>query len=149
MFYPQTINDNKLLESFKDIIEKYKFKIDKGLYIKKHNSLYPRLQNTKKRGKSAGLEVIHDLCVGLIDEPHFNIIFDIMKTDIEITFDKKLDCYKSSHLLSFINLSLNETILNPNTDLKTIKNMIRNGKFTATELTEISKLVMGLPIYGY
>ena len=77
MYYPQTKTDNKILANFKDIRNKYLFKLNQGIYIKKSNSIYPRISTSNNRGKRSALEVINDLCLGLIYNPPFEIIFDI------------------------------------------------------------------------
>ncbi len=145
MYYPQTKEDNKTLETFKDIIGKYTYKISQELYIKKHNSLYPRLKDSKKRGKAAALEIIDDLCHGLIDTPPFSIIYDIMNK-YEITYDHKADLYCCEWKLSFINLDTNIPILNQNNKLSMILDLIKQSKFNGDELNEISKYVMWLPV---
>ncbi len=144
MFYPQTLTDNKFLENFKDIREKYNYKLAQGVYIKKPNAIYPRLKDSKKRGHRSAEEVINDLCTGLIPDPPFTIIYDIMKSN-EIRYDHIDDIYYSNQLLSFINLSTNKPILRPKNKLSNIMKQIKEANFNGQELTEISKYVCSLP----
>lgn len=147
MFYPQTKSDNDKLENFKAIRDKYKTKLQEGHIIKKANSIYPRLDETKKRGKRSAEEVVEHLCIGLIDNPHFSIIYDIIKDNIEINYDENSKCFYSTQLLSFINLSPNTPLFNQNTKLSDILKQIKDAKFNAQQLTDISKFVMRLSIY--
>ncbi len=144
MFFPQTKTDNTFLGNFKDIREKYRYKISQNVYIKKPNALYPRLAGSKKRGKRSADEVIQDLCNGLIPNAPFTIIYDIMK-EIEIRYDHEDDIYYSDQLLSFINLSTNKPILKPKNKLSHVKKIIKDSNFNGMELTEISKYVCSLP----
>ncbi len=142
-YYPQTKIDNIYLNNFKDIQQKYKFKIQEGLYIKKKNSKYPRLSISNKRGKRGAEEVINDLCRGLISDPPFSIIYDIMN-DIKINYDYEHRISYSDHTLSFINLSTQEKLLNPKNNLQNIFNIIKQSNFNEFELSEISKYVCSL-----
>lgn len=144
MFYPQTLKDNKMLENFKDIREKYIWKISQDVYVKKANAIYPRLKESKKRGQRSAEEVINDLCTGLIPDPPFTIIYDIMK-NIEIKYDHTNEIYYTDQLLSFINLSTNVPILRPKNKLTNILKQIKDANFNGHQLTEISKYVCSLP----
>ena len=147
MFYPQNENDNKLLENFKDIVEKYKYKINQGVYIKKANALYPRLSSSQKRGKRSAEEVIKDLCDGLIPNIHFCIIYDIM-SDIEIKYDTEYNIFYSNRLVSFINLINKIPIFNTKSKILKIKKEIKNANFNGEQLNELCKFITGLHIWG-
>ncbi len=134
MFYPQTKLDNTILGNFKDIRNKYLFKLDQGIYIKKKNSIYPRLSTSTKRGKRSADEIIKDLCEGLITDPPFSIIYDIMK-DIKISYED--GNYYSDSLLSFINLSK----IKPKSNLQNILDLIKESDLTDSQLYEINKIV--------
>lgn len=146
MFYPQTKSDNDKLENFKAIREKYKTKLEQGHIVKKSNSIYPRLLDSKKRGKRSAEEVVDHLCIGLLEKPHFSIIYDIIKDNINIHYDEEAKCFFSNQLLSFINLSPNTPLFNQNSKLSAILKQIREAKFNAQQLTDISKFVMRLSI---
>ena len=145
MYYPQTKTDNKILANFKDIRNKYLFKLNQGIYIKKSNSIYPRISTSNNRGKRSALEIINDLCLGLIYNPPFEIIFDIMK-DVTISCDHDNGLYYSDDLLSFINLEPKKVLLNPTNKLNDILYQIKQANFNGDELTQISKFVCSLPI---
>jgi len=145
MYYPQTKTDNKILANFKDIRNKYLFKLNQGIYIKKSNSIYPRISTSNNRGKRSALEIINDLCLGLIYNPPFEIIFDIMK-DVTISCDDENGLYYSDDLLSFINLEPKKVLLNPTNKLNDILYQIKQANFNGDELTQISKFVCSLPI---
>ncbi len=145
MYYPQTKTDNKILANFKDIRNKYLFKLNQGIYIKKNNSIYPRISTSNNRGKRSADEIIKDLCLGLIYNPPFEIIFDIMK-DVTISCDDANGIYYSDDLLSFINLEPKKILLNPTNKLDDILYQIKQSKFNGDELTQISKFVCSLPI---
>jgi len=145
MFYPQTKSDSVILMNFKAIKDKYRVKLESGHIIKKPNGIYPRLLDSKNRGKRSAEEVIKSLCQGLINDPPFSIIYDIMK-DMEIKYDDDYDVYKCDQLLSFINLSNETPAFNKSTRLDFVKKYISESNFNPYQLSDISKYVCRLSI---
>jgi len=78
--YPQTPEDEVLLDNFRDICIKYQYLIIDGLIIKPKNGTYARLSVTHQRGKRAGLELVNFLTRGLILDAPLTILNDIELT---------------------------------------------------------------------
>ena len=152
MFYAQTEEDNKVLENFNDVITKYNIKLGAGLIVKKPNSIYPRLSNSDKRGKRGAQEVINNLCDGLLKDPPFSIIFDIMKIKGMTRVNGYLCC---PQMLCFLNLSCespkfsshifkmkNLIKKNHNNKIGLICKMIELCEFKLEEINEVNKFLM-------
>ncbi len=53
-YYPQTPNDECLLDNFRDVVYKYRTLCLDGLIVKPKNGVYPRLCISHQRGERAG-----------------------------------------------------------------------------------------------
>ena len=82
MYYPQSLEDENLLKQLQTIQNKFRMKLTDGLIIIKHNSQYPRLSCTNKRGVEAGRELVANLCNGLINNAPISILYDIIQATL-------------------------------------------------------------------
>ena len=99
-YYPQTPNDECLLDNFRDLVYKYRTLCLDGLIVKPKNGVYPRLCISHQRGERAGRELVNHLCANLILNPPMSIIHDI--EDAEFCFNPKYEMLGSTKLLSFM-----------------------------------------------
>lgn len=103
MFYPQTQQDENLLNELLVVQNKYQQKLLDGHIIYRHNSTYPRLSCSKKRGVEAGREVVSNLCDGLIDGAPISILHDII--DAKLGDNNKYNLIGSDRPISILHLA--------------------------------------------
>jgi len=148
MFYAQTESDHQKLSEFSSICTKYNQKKKEGLIILQKNARYPRLSTSKLRGIKGCEQLINSLCEGLLYEPPFEIIYDIMHQDLG--YNQEYDIVYSNKELSFINLSntIPEYVLqgdeyyiakliNSKNKVENIKRFIKLAKFELNEINNI------------
>tara|TARA_R100000278_G_C5416112_1_gene144879 strand:+ start:265 stop:651 length:387 start_codon:yes stop_codon:yes gene_type:complete len=99
-FYPQSPEDEILLDNFRDVVAKYRTLCLDGMIVKPKNGTYPRLSITHKRGARAGEELVNFLCRMLINDPPLSIIHDI--EDAEFCFNPKYELLGSTKPLTFM-----------------------------------------------
>ena len=76
-FYPQSPQDEIILDNFRDVVSKYRTLCLDGLIVKPANGIYPRLSISHLRGARAGEELVNFLCRCLIHHAPLSILDDI------------------------------------------------------------------------
>lgn len=150
MYYAQTSYDQERLNNFESVVNKYFSMVKDDLIIKKPNSLYPRIATSNYRGVKAGVQLVKQLCLNLINNPPISIIFDIINSSL--TYDKTHQVVVSNKPLSFIflvnqipqYLLQNDSyyiskLIENNKPLDIIKKIMDTCDLTITELNSITK----------
>lgn len=99
-FYPQTPNDELLLDNFRDVVAKYRSLCLDGLIVLPKNGKYARLRISHQRGVRAGQELLNHLCANLIYSPPVSMLRDI--ENAEFCFNPRYEMLGSTQLLSFM-----------------------------------------------
>jgi len=102
MYYPQSQQDENLLNELKVVQFKYQQKLLDGLIIYKINSFYPRLSCSKRRGVEAGRELVSNLCNGLINGAPVSILSDIRNA--KLNDNNKFNIMCSDRPISILHL---------------------------------------------
>lgn len=152
MYYPQSLEDENLLKQLQTIQNKFRMKLTDGLIIIKHNSQYPRLSCTNKRGVEAGRELVANLCNGLINNAPISILYDIIQATLTDNNYWNLLC--SNIPLTILHLDTNiptyilhdqdyhiNMLLNYGDHYDTILKLIKSATLTEEEIKRIISLV--------